>query len=85
MASRNTASRAEGRKSSFSDHNGECVTVDIQEDHVLVWDSKDPDGPVLRFTPNEYVAFWKAVMHREFDPPREWIERFDRLDNSRAG
>ncbi|HEX6470629.1 MAG TPA: DUF397 domain-containing protein [Streptosporangiaceae bacterium] len=78
MASHNAASRAAGRKSSFSDHNGECVTVDIQEDHVLVWDSKDPQGPVLRFTPAEYVAFWKGVMNREFDPPAQWIKECDR-------
>jgi hypothetical protein len=77
VASHNAASRAGGRKASFSDHNGECVTVDIRDDHVLVWDSKDPGGPALRFTPDEYVAFWKGVMNREFDPPAEWVERFD--------
>jgi hypothetical protein len=85
MASQNVASRAAGRKSSFSDHNGECVTVDIRDDQVLVWDSKEPDGPVLRFTPNEYVAFWKGVLNREFDPPREWIERFDGLRPTEVG
>lgn len=77
MASHNAASRAGGRKASFSDHNGSCVTVDIRDDHVLVWDSKEPGGPVLRFTPDEYVAFWKGVMNREFDPPAHWVERFD--------
>ena len=70
-------SRATGHKSTFSSENGECVTVDIRPHEVLIWDSKSPDGPVLTFTPDEYVAFWKGVMHREFDPPREWVERFE--------
>lgn len=70
-------SRATGRKSSFSTGNGECVTVDIRDDEVLIWDSKSPDGPVLTFTPDEYVAFWKGVMSREFDPPAQWVERFE--------
>ncbi|GII75169.1 hypothetical protein Sru01_01510 [Sphaerisporangium rufum] len=61
-----------GRKSSFSTENGNCVVVDIKQDQVEVWDSKDPDGPRLCFTPEEYVAFWQGVLNREFDPPARW-------------
>ncbi|GII82938.1 hypothetical protein Ssi03_09280 [Sphaerisporangium siamense] len=65
-----------GHKSSFSTENGNCVVVDIQADRVLVRDSKDPEGPALSFTPDEYLAFWMGVMNREFDPPAEWLLRF---------
>ncbi|MFC4589204.1 DUF397 domain-containing protein [Sphaerisporangium corydalis] len=74
MPSPESTSRA-GKKSTFSTENGDCVVVDIQDDQVLMWDSKDPDGPALRFTPEEYVAFWKGVMNREFDPPPAWLGR----------
>ena len=42
------------RKSSHSNLNGSCVEV---ADRVQVRDSKDPDGPVLTFTPAEWQAF----------------------------
>ena len=42
------------RKSSHSGSNGHCVEV---ADGVQVRDSKDPDGPVLSFTPAAWQAF----------------------------
>lgn len=40
----------EWRKSSYSGGNGgECVELTASLDHVLMRDSKNPDGPVLSF------------------------------------
>jgi Domain of unknown function (DUF397) len=52
-------SRAEWRKSSWSGGNGgDCVEVARNlPGAVAVRDSKDPDGPTLTFTPDEWVAF----------------------------
>ena len=45
-------------KSSFSFSNGNCVEVaGLPGRTVGLRDSKDPEGPVLRFTPREWRAF----------------------------
>jgi uncharacterized protein DUF397 len=44
-------------KSSFSFSNGNCVEVAGLGRMVGLRDSKDPEGPVLRFTPSEWSAF----------------------------
>jgi hypothetical protein len=51
------------RKSSHSGSNGgNCVEVAALPNHSLaVRDSKDPDGPVLTFTPAEWRTFTSAV------------------------
>ncbi len=46
---------------------GGCVAVAIAEDDVLVRDSKEVDGPVLRFTPGEWAAFLVGAKAGEFD------------------
>lgn len=62
-------SRAVWHKSSFSNGNGgDCVEVaDLGNGHRAVRDSKDPSGPVLRFTPAEWAAFTTGVRDGEFD------------------
>lgn len=50
-------SRPRWRTSSHSSGNGECVEVAGSRPVVAVRDSKDPDGPVLRFTPDAWKAF----------------------------
>jgi hypothetical protein len=55
------------RKSSFSDTSGQCVEVSRSGSEVLVRDSKDPDGPVLHFTEEEWEAFTSGVCAGEFD------------------
>lgn len=46
---------------------GNCVEVAPGEDGSwLLRDSKDPDGPVLRFTPAEMAAFADGVKKDEF-------------------
>lgn len=72
----------EFRKSSYSTTNGTCVEVAFQQSsfcgngacvevarppgEVLVRDSKNPDGPVLTFTPDEWSAFVLGVKADEF-------------------
>jgi uncharacterized protein DUF397 len=50
-------SRAQWRKSSYSGNTGNCVEVADLGQSVAVRDSKDPSGPVLVFTPGEWLAF----------------------------
>jgi len=55
----------EWRRSSFCG-DGACVEVAREGDEILVRDSKDSDGPVLRFTPEEWAAFLGGVEAGEF-------------------
>jgi hypothetical protein len=54
-------------KSSLSFSNGNCVEVANLSGEIRVRDSKDPRGPVLRFTPDEWHAFLGGVRNGEFD------------------
>ena len=55
-------------KSSLSFSNGACVEVaDLSDGKVGVRHSKDPSGPVLRFTPVEWQAFLGGARLGEFD------------------
>jgi hypothetical protein len=55
-------------KSSLSFSNGNCVEVSsLTEGDIGVRDSKDSEGPVLRFTPDEWHAFLGGVRNGEFD------------------
>ena len=49
------------RKSSYSGYNGDCVEDRRMPGAVLVRDSKDPDGPRLRFTAAEWRAFCRTL------------------------
>lgn len=48
------------RKSWFSNPNGECVEV-ASDGGVLVRDTQDRNGPVLRFSPQAWASFIKEV------------------------
>ncbi|MFE7607413.1 DUF397 domain-containing protein [Streptomyces celluloflavus] len=51
-------------KSSYSGGNAgqECVEVAVNIPGVIaVRDSKDPDGPILRFAPEQWAAFQRAL------------------------
>jgi Domain of unknown function (DUF397) len=46
------------RKSTFSSGNGgECVEVADHANRVLIRDTRDRSGPVLRITPGAWEAF----------------------------
>jgi Domain of unknown function (DUF397) len=55
-------------KSSLSFSNGNCVEVaGLPGGGIGVRDSKDTEGPVLQFTPDEWHAFLGGVRNGEFD------------------
>ena len=55
-------------KSSLSFANGNCVEVSDQPGGTVgVRNSRDREGPVLRFTPDEWQAFLGGVRNGEFD------------------
>lgn len=59
--------RAQWRKARASQANGECVEIAALPAAVAMRDSKDPDGPVLVFTPEEWRAFLSGAKGGEFD------------------
>lgn len=56
------------RKSPRSGHS-DCVEVAVMDGEVAVRDSKNRQGPVLRFTPSEWAAFIAGVEDGEFRLP----------------
>jgi hypothetical protein len=55
-------------KSSLSFSNGNCVEVaNLFGEGVAVRNSRHPEGPVLRFTPDEWHAFIGGAHNGEFD------------------
>jgi hypothetical protein len=59
------------RKSSRSNNGGNCVEVAMNlratTGHILLRDSKNPDGPIHRFTEAEWAAFIGGVQDGEFE------------------
>jgi hypothetical protein len=56
------ASEIGWRKSSYSGgQGGNCVEVADNESRVVVRDTKDRTGPVLRFTPDAWQQFAKQL------------------------
>jgi len=55
-------------KSSLSFSNGNCVEVaNLPDGEIGVRNSRDSEGPVLRFTSAEWHAFLGGVRNGEFD------------------
>jgi hypothetical protein len=55
------------RKASASLPDDNCVELAPHAGGVAVRDSKDPNGPVLRYTAAEWRAFLHGAKHGEFD------------------
>jgi hypothetical protein len=56
-----------GKSSLSGPWTDNCVEVSGAPGEILVRDSKDPDGPVLRFDFAEWEAFLAGVRLGEFD------------------
>jgi len=54
-------------KAQASSHNGACVEIASIADKIVMRDSKDPDGPILVYTPAEFKAFLGGAQNGEFD------------------
>lgn len=55
----------EWSRSSFCGEAGHCIEV-ATETRVLLRDSKDPNGPYLQFSVDEWEAFAAGIRNREF-------------------
>lgn len=60
-------SRATWRKSTRSQQSGQCVELARIDAWIGLRDSKEPDGPVLVFTAEEFAAFLDGAVKGEFD------------------
>jgi len=60
-------SDATWRKSTKTQQSGQCVEVARVGEAIGVRDSKDPAGPVLVFTAEEFAAFLDGAVKGEFD------------------
>jgi Domain of unknown function (DUF397) len=48
--------------------DGNCVEVAFASESILVRNSRDPLGPVLSFSPQEWAAFLEGANKGEFAP-----------------
>jgi Domain of unknown function (DUF397) len=72
MSGKVTLSEAERQslawlKAQCSTPNGQCVEIASAGGKVAIRDSKDPDGPILVYTPREFSAFLEGARNGEFD------------------
>jgi hypothetical protein len=56
------------RKSRGSESNGACIEVRYVHGTIQVRDSKNPNGPVLDFTSDQWAAFVGSVVDGELKP-----------------
>jgi hypothetical protein len=61
--------QASWSKASASTGSQSCVEVAHLESWTVVRDSKNPDGPVHAYTPQEWACFLDAVRAGKFDRP----------------
>jgi Domain of unknown function (DUF397) len=56
------------RKARRSANNGACVEVAPASGQIFVRDSKDQDGPMMRYSAGTWNAFLGDVKEDQFDP-----------------
>ncbi|MFB4318526.1 DUF397 domain-containing protein [Actinomadura sp. 21ATH] len=61
--------RVQWRKSRHSNNGGSCVEMASFDGACLARDSKDPDGPVLAFTPDAWHGLVHDIKHGLLDLP----------------
>jgi hypothetical protein len=54
-------------KAGRSESSGQCVEMRRHAGAIEVRDSKNPDGPILRYTPAEWAAWLDGARKGEFD------------------
>jgi hypothetical protein len=54
-------------RKSIASGGDNCVEVAFARDHLLLRDSKDPDGPRLRLTRTQWAAFLEGIKVGTFD------------------
>lgn len=59
--------KAAWRKARLSIGNGACVELAPVDGMIVIRDSKDPAGPVLKYTVAEWLAFLDGAKKGEFD------------------
>jgi len=52
---------------SLSCNAGQCVKVGASGQTVLIADSKTPNGPILKYSPDEWRAFLAGAKNGDFD------------------
>jgi hypothetical protein len=62
------ASSLQWRKARRSSNNGACVEVAPVSGHILIRDSKDRNGPVLRYSGRSWHVFVTGAKDGLFDP-----------------
>jgi Domain of unknown function (DUF397) len=62
--------RLDWRKSKYSVNGGNCTEVAAAAGGVAVRDSKDPNGPVLRYSVSSWRSFLATARVDDFDFPR---------------
>lgn len=46
---------------------GQCIMVARKNEYVLIGNTNNPDGPVSRFTADEWRQFLAGAKHGDFD------------------
>jgi len=54
-------------RTALSCNNGGCVEVAASEHSVLVGNSREPGGPVLKYTHDEWQEFVAGIKKGDFD------------------
>ena len=51
----------------LSCESGACVEVAANQNTILIRNSRQPDGPLIEYTPEEWHAFVSGVKKGDFD------------------